>query len=484
MKPGHWVLLVLGVLLLGAGVGLTVGGSALLAGDAAQRDGRYISSEQERLRTTGYALTSPSIDVDLRDTGVPGAPDLGDLASARVRAASAVPGQEVFIGVGEASAAEEYLRDVPHASVGKVVWSFGGVRPAGRAWADADDDGDLPASSGNRAPGRPGDQAFWRASVSGPGTQELSFDLRSGQWSIVVMNADATRPVWADLQVGVRSSAIGPVGAGLLAAGLIGLALGVPLLLLGAAGLGRDIAAFPAPSGAGPAAGRLPVRFWGFLDEPLSRGLWLIKWLMVVPHAVVLALLWPALVVTTVAAGLAILVTGRYPRSLFSFAVGVLRWTWRVGFYSYAALGTDRYPPFTLASAPYPADLDVAYPERLSRGLVLVKWWLLALPHLLVVAALTGSAGSRGAGVWWEAEDRAWGGSGGFSLLGLLVLVAAVILLFSGSYRRGLFDFVVGINRWAYRVGAYVLLLRDEYPPFRLDQGPVDPPGPRDPLVP
>jgi hypothetical protein len=131
-----------------------------------------------------------------------------------------------------------------------------------------------------------------------------------------------------------------------------------------------------------------PVRLTGELDPNLSRWLWLVKMFLAIPHYLVLALLLTAFVITTVVAGIAILFTGRYPRPLFDFNMGVLRWNWRVGFYVYAALGTDRYPPFSLARAEYPADLDVAYPERLSRGLVLIKSWLLAFPHLIIVGLI------------------------------------------------------------------------------------------------
>jgi len=214
-----------------------------------------------------------------------------------------------------------------------------------------------------------------------------------------------------------------------------------------------------------------PLRLEGELDPPLSRWLWLVKWVLIIPHVVVLAFLWIAFVVLTVVAFFAILFTGRYPRGIFDFNVGVLRWSWRVAFYSYSALGTDRYPPFTLADVPdYPARLEVEYSPALSRGLVLVKWWLLALPHYLVVAVFAGGAWAG----WNEANDNAtWMSSGG--LIGLLVLIAAVVLLFTGRYPRQIFAFVLGMNRWVFRVAAYATLMTDAYPPFRMDMGEHEP---------
>ena len=225
-----------------------------------------------------------------------------------------------------------------------------------------------------------------------------------------------------------------------------------------------------------------PVRVDAAPVPSASRGLWLVKWLLLVPHFVVLLFLWVAFCVVSVIAFFAILITARYPRALFDFNVGVLRWTWRVHYYGYAALGTDRYPPFTLAEvADYPAHFDLPYPERLSRGLVLVKWWLLALPHYFVLSILVGGglwAGSR------AATSGANPGAIGGGLLALLVLIAGIALLFTARYPRSLYDLVLGIDRWALRVAAYAALMTDHYPPFQLDQGGTDPATDPAPLAP
>lgn len=215
-----------------------------------------------------------------------------------------------------------------------------------------------------------------------------------------------------------------------------------------------------------------PVRVDASLDPHISRWLWLVKWLLAVPHYIVLAVLWMAFVAVSVIAFFAIAFTGRYPRTLFEFNVGVLRWSWRVHYYTFGALATDQYPPFTLAEVPdYPAHLEIEYPEHLSRGLVWVKWWLLAIPHYLVVGIFVG-------GTWaaWRFgnSDFNWAPGG---LLGVLVLIAAVVLLVTGRYPKQIFDLVLGLNRWVLRVAAYAALMTDDYPPFRLDMGGREPAG-------
>jgi hypothetical protein len=472
MRARSIIMLILGVLFSMLGIGMLFGGIGASWVNSLQDDGGYLTSPSERFDVDSSAIISARPD-NMRDNAYPG-PLPFDVGSIRLWAESANPGKEIFVGIAPRADVERYLSGVNYSELLDV--SF---RPFHVEYRE---------TQGTQQPPLPSGQDFWAASASGSGEQELDWNIEPGNWSVVVMHADASPDIRADLRAGFRSQLFGPIAAGLLAAGAILLVLGVPLLIFGAQGLGRHAPAASPPGAAvhgtaafaGPAvqppssysAGEwapYPARLWGDLDPVLSRWLWLVKWFLAIPHFVVLFFLWFAFVVVTVIAGFAILFTGRFPRSLFDFNVGVLRWNWRVAFYAYSALGTDRYPPFTLARTDYPADFEVDYPERLSRGLVLVKWWLLALPHLIIIGALTGTSTVR----WTDPQTPGirYETGTGFSLFGFLVLVAALILLFSGRYQRPLFDLLLGFNRWIYRVITYAALMRDEYPPFRLDQG-------------
>ena len=523
-KPAAIILLILGILITLPGLAALAGGAVASAVGTVQGDG-YLTSGTSRFSVSSFALTSPRADAIGED--VPGRLPF-DVGTLRLRVESVTPDKPVFIGIGPQADVEQYLSGVHHSELLNIR-----QRPFRAEYRDVP--GGNPASP-------PADQRFWTASVSGAGQQELTWNITPGTWEVVVMNADASSGVDVQAQAGFRSDLIQPAATGLLVGGIIALLIGIPLIIFGAAGLGRHAAspaggpaggstgtggppvggpgtgappssgaaypgaAYPGTAypGAGyPGAGAVPEavsppqptamvaggrpgypsRLLGDLDPGLSRWMWLVKWFLAIPHFILLFFLWFAFAITTIVAGFAILFTGRYPRALFDFNVGVLRWNWRVAFYAYAAVGTDLYPPFTLKRANYPADFDVDYPQRLSRGLVLVKWWLLSIPHLLLVAAFAGSTGT----VWrWQGDDNVIGATyeraSGPSLLGLLVLIAAVILLFTGRYQRPLFDFILGINRWIYRVLVYTALMRDEYPPFRLDQGAMEPGWPGEPV--
>ncbi|HYF27579.1 MAG TPA: DUF4389 domain-containing protein [Baekduia sp.] len=456
---GRVLAIVAGSLLALLAAALTVGGIALAIAHLTLRDDDgFYTSPTERLETAGHALTGERLDLgDVRGPGM----EIDDLgADVRIQARLADDGP-VFVGIAPAAAVDRWLAGVAHAEV-----------------TDFDDDGpQLRAAPGTRAPERPADAGIWAASSTGAGERTVQWEPEGGRWSAVVLRADGRAGVAADVSVGARVPWLVWLGLGLLAAGLVlgaGAAATLTAALHTPAGPGGPAAGAaaappaagdPAAAGSGAAAATTataaavpaaahPVDLRAELDEPLSRWLWIVKPILVIPHAIVLAFLWIGFVVLTLVALPAILATGRYPRAMFDFNVGVLRWTWRVGFYSFAALGTDRYPPFTLGPADYPADIDVPYPEHLSRPLALLKPWLLVLPHALVLTAFHG---------WWQAQG--WAPPG---LATVLALVAGAVLLVRGRYPRDVFDLLVGIARWTLRVAAYAALMRDEYPPFRL----------------
>jgi hypothetical protein len=426
---GRILVVVLGSLVALLGFALLAGGATLAIVNATERDGDgYFTTSTERFATSGYALTHDGVELFDTTTDSDWEEELGDLATLRVRVSS---DEAVFAGIAPTADVERYLADVGHSLVDDVDYDPFRV--------------DYVRHEGGAPGSPPGHEGFWSAIADGTSDVTLTWPIEPGTWSLVVMNADGSRAVSADVQFGAKVQHLGWLALGLALAGIVLATAGGALVFAGARrppGAGG-----PLPAVAADEASPYPTRVEAELDPGLGRWLWLVKWLLAIPHYVVLAFLWLAVVVVSVIAWFAILFTGRYPRGLFEYTVGVLRWTWRVGFYAYGVNGTDRYPPFTLADVPdYPATLDVPYPERLSRGLVLVKSWLLAIPHLIVVGIIFGTP----------------------SLNFVLVLVASVILLFTARYPSDIFELVVGFNRWAFRVAAYVLLLRDEYPPFRL----------------
>ena len=458
-RPLRIVALVIGCLLLLPALAAFVGGGALGLGYAFGRDGSgFFDTSLDRLESSTPAVVTDQVDF-AAEPGDPGWVIESLDADIRLRVTNASTEKPVFVGIASQADVDRYLDGVAH----DVVRDLHGRSPVYR----------------NR-PGRdqvaaPIAQDFWVASANGTGTQELVWPAKSGRWAAVVMNADGSPGVAADVDVGAKAGFVLPLAIILLAVGVVATTVAVVLIAYGARGLGGerqgDGAPHPyrpepiTPIGSGP---RSPVRLDAHLDPDLSRWLWLVKWFLAIPHFVVLAFLWLAFVVLTVVAGFTILFTGRYPEQIFDFNVGVMRWTWRVSYYATTGgLGTDRYPPFSLHPDPsYPASLHIDRPGELSRGLVLVKWWLLAIPHYLIIGLFTGSA------FWTMSGDdavRSSPSSGG--LLGVLVVIAGLILLFRSCYPPRLFDLIIGLNRWIFRVIAYAALMTDTYPPFQLDQG-------------
>ena len=460
MKPGRIVALVIGCVLALIGGALLIGAGALTWAYSTQRDDAgYFTSHSVRIETVTAALQSQRIDLgsDSRPNRWPFGE--GDLATVRLQA-TAREGEQVFIGVAHSSDVDTYLTGIAHDEVTKINWSHGDTvrysRVAGAATATP-----------------PTDQTFWTASASGSGQQALTWKVQGGNWSIVVMNPDGSADVAADVAIGVKVNALVGFTIGIGVAAIVLLGGAAALIIFATRRRAGDEIAVPVESL--PVFSRSPVRLTGTLDEPLSRGLWLVKWFLAIPHFIILGFLWLAVLVMTLIAGIAILFTRRYPRSIFDFNVGVLRWTWRVLYYSATGIGTDRYPPFTFKAVEYPASLEIEYPEQLNRWLVLVKSWLLAIPHYIVIGFFMGGG--------WLARSGNGRAAAGFGLVGLVTIFAGVALLFTDRYPRGLFDFVMGMNRWVYRVVAYAALMTDRYPPFTFDAG-ANEPAPLPPPMP
>jgi hypothetical protein len=449
-------LIILGSIVGLIGLALLAGGGGVFWADQTQRDSAgFFTQSAHRVMSDSYAVTHDGVRVQ----HLPAFADNGKLLRISI-AAHGDTGRPLFIGVAREHDVDRYLANVSHSE----------LRDYGVATSDQEYD----SIAGSARPARPTSRHIWVASTTG--SAPLRWKVREGNWSVVVMNVDGSKGVTADVKLGASVSYLGRLTAGLLALGAAFLAIAVFLIMRGGRRrdgdkpLLADSQSAESSARTPTAGGTYPAVLSARLDEPLSRGLWLVKWLLAIPHLIVLAFLWAAFLVLTVVAWFAVIITGRYPRSIFDFNVGVLRWSWRVSYYSYGALGTDRYPPFSLDAEPdYPTTLDVAYPGKQSRLTAFARL-VLAFPQLLIIGVFVGG------GSYFIGQIGAWQFMSPWSgLIGLLVLVVAVALLFTGRYPRGLFELIVGLNRWVLRVVTYAALMTDEYPPFRFDGGGDEP---------
>lgn len=199
----------------------------------------------------------------------------------------------------------------------------------------------------------------------------------------------------------------------------------------------------PAPNQPPTADPPYPVRFDAQRQAEYHRALPFFKWLLALPHYLVLILLAIGALFAHLVAFFAVLITRRYPRGLWDYVSGVLRWASRVGAYVY--LMTDRYPPFSLRDDPeYPARLHISYPEAgVYRWRPLVHWFLI-IPYAFIANVL-------------------------HQLAGIVALIGAFVILFTKELPEGMFKLILVPFRWQVRTNAYAGFLVTRYPPFEWD---------------
>src|SRR6266487_1060089 len=203
MSAGRVILIVLGSIGVLFGIAVLAGGGFLLWSDRTQREDGYLTTPTERFATPTYALTRTRLEVDTNGAGWV----LNDSWFGKVRIRGESPGKTLFIGIGPEAAVAKYLGNVDHASVEDI--DFDPFRVTY-----------LPIAGG--APqGPPTEQSFWAASASGVGTQTLTWKVRDGDWSVVLMNADGSRGLTADLDLGAKLSFLLWVAIGLLIGGVL-----------------------------------------------------------------------------------------------------------------------------------------------------------------------------------------------------------------------------------------------------------------------
>jgi hypothetical protein len=218
VSAGRIVLIVLGSIGVLVGLAVLAGGGFLLWADRTQRDDGYLTTPTERFATPTYAMTRARLEVDTNGSSRV----LNDnwLGKIRIRGESALGGKPLFIGIAPEPSVARYLGRVAHADVEDI--DFDPFRADYR-----------PVAGG--APQRPPTaEHFWAVSSSGAGTRTLTWKVQQGDWSVVVMNADGSRRVAADIDLGAKLAFVLWLAIGLLVGGALVLAGSVALIVLAA----------------------------------------------------------------------------------------------------------------------------------------------------------------------------------------------------------------------------------------------------------
>jgi hypothetical protein len=215
-STGSIVAIVAGAVIGLVAVALLIGGGVLLWGDGHKDDDGYLSTSAHRFATSTYAVSSGNMDLNLDAPGW--LIDRDRYGTLRVKA-TPQSGKPVFVGIARTAAVSSYLSGTAHASVDDLdFWPF---RVTYRA------------HPGSQHPLPPAEQGFWAASANGAGTQAVTWKVRDGNWSIVVMNADGSRGVDARVSAGATVPFLATAGWWTLIAGLVVLAGAAGLVVVG-----------------------------------------------------------------------------------------------------------------------------------------------------------------------------------------------------------------------------------------------------------
>jgi len=217
LGAGKIILIVLGAVSLLFGLALAAGGGVVLFAQSAFRDAQgFFVSGPHTFTSDGYAVTSQRLDLGVNPER--GAFQIGGIFTLRLR----VVGQStkpVFVGVGPSGDVDAYLARSAHDEVTDVR-----MRPFRATYRPA---------PGAAPPGSPGSQRFWARTATGTGEQTLTWQPRSGRWTLVLMNADGSRDVAARMSIGVRVRFLTWIAIGLLIAALLAFIAGGLMLYFG-----------------------------------------------------------------------------------------------------------------------------------------------------------------------------------------------------------------------------------------------------------